>query len=97
MPATLRDVMTDLDARRPTTELLTTLGLPDGDREASSVSARRFPDGAHYRVEIPSVEGPRCVEAVLAEAERLGVPVTRVSQGSGVGLLTDGEIADMGR
>jgi hypothetical protein len=87
--------MTDLDARRPTTELLTMLGLPDGDREASSVSARRFPDGAHYRVEIPSVEGPRCVEAVLAEADRLGVPVTRVSQGSGIGLLTGGEIVDM--
>jgi Peptidase family U32 len=55
----------------------------------------RFPDGAHFRVEIPSVEGPRCLDAVLTEADRLGVPVTRVSQGSGVGMLTDSEIAEM--
>ena len=55
----------------------------------------RFVDGAQYRVEIPSVEGPRCLDAVLAEADRLGVPVTRVSQGTGVGLLTDAEIGEM--
>ena len=55
----------------------------------------RFPDGAHYRVEIPSVEGPRCLDVVLTEADRLGVPVTRVSQGTGVGLLSDAEIGEM--
>jgi hypothetical protein len=55
----------------------------------------RFPDGAHYRVEIPSVEGPRCLDAVLTEADRLEVPVSRVSQGSGVGMLTDAEIGEM--
>lgn len=58
-------------------------------------SPARFPDGAHYRVEIPSVEGPRCLDAVLTEADRLDVPVSRVSQGSGVGMLTDGEIGEM--
>jgi hypothetical protein len=55
----------------------------------------RFPDGAQYRVEIPSVEGPACLHAVLNEAEQLGVPVTRVSQGTGVSLLTDTEIRVM--
>ena len=80
---------------RSTPRLLADLGLPDGDRTADYRSPHRFPDGAHYRVEIPSVEGPRCVEAVLTEAKRLDVPVTRISQGTGVGLLTDGEIADM--
>jgi hypothetical protein len=58
-------------------------------------SRRRFPDGAQYRVEIPSVEGPRCLDAVLSEADRLEVPVSRVSQGSGVGMLTDTEIGEM--
>jgi Peptidase family U32 len=82
----------------PTTDsLLAALGLPVVDRYQAGPSARRFPDGAQYRVEIPSVEGPRCLEAVLVEAERLGVPVTRVSQGSGVGLLTDAEITTMVR
>jgi hypothetical protein len=76
-----------------TADLLASLGLPAADAERTS--ELRFPDGAQARVEIPSVEGPRCVEAVLAEATRLGVPVTRMSQGSGVGMLTDAEIAEM--
>ncbi|WP_136709001.1 U32 family peptidase [Agromyces sp. H66] len=58
-------------------------------------SAESFPDGAPARVEIPSVEGPACLEAVLDEAARLDVPVTRASQGSGVGMLTDREIRRM--
>jgi len=87
--------MSDSRIRRRTPELLADLGLPDGDRDASVSSTLRFPDGAHYRVEIPSVEGPRCVEAVLAEAARLSVPVTRISQGTGIGLLRDSEIAEM--
>ena len=87
--------MSDSRIRRRTPELLADLGLPDGDRDASVSSTLRFPDGAHYRVEIPSVEGPRCVEAVLAEASRLSVPVTRISQGTGIGLLRDSEIAEM--
>src|SRR4051794_1191347 len=79
----------------PTRALLTGLGLPAGDLHALPASGRAFPDGADYRVEIPSVEGPRCVEAVLAEATRLDVPVTRMSQGTGIGLLTDADITDM--
>jgi Peptidase family U32 len=59
------------------------------------MSDARFADGLRYRVEIPSVEGPRVLEAVLDEAERRSVPVRRVSQGSGVMMLTDGEIRDM--
>jgi len=58
-------------------------------------SPARFADGARYRVEIPSVEGPAVMNAVVDEAKQRGVPVRRVSQGSGVMMLTDGEIADM--
>jgi hypothetical protein len=68
------------------------LGLPPSDLHELPTSEKRFPDGAHYRVEIPSTEGPRCLEAVLDEAERLDVPVHRVSQGSGVFMLTDNEL-----
>jgi Peptidase family U32 len=57
----------------------------------------RFADGLRYRIEIPSVEGPRVLEAVLDEAERRSVPVRRVSQGSGVMMLTDGEIRELAR
>ena len=59
------------------------------------MSEARFADGLRYRVEIPSVEGPRSFRAVLEEAAARDVPVRRVSQGSGVMMLTDGEIAEM--
>ena len=75
--------------------LLARLGLPASDAHALPPSSGRFPDGAHFRVEIPSVEGPRVLETVLREAKRYEVPVSRVSQGTGVALLTDGEISDM--
>jgi hypothetical protein len=81
----------------PTHHFLNRLGLPAGERWDLPASPRRFPDGAHYRVEIPSVEGPRALAAVLEEAGRLGVPLQRVSQGSGIMLLTDAEILEMAR
>src|SRR4249919_65937 len=59
------------------------------------MSEQRFADGLRYRIEIPSVEGPRVLEAVLDEATRRDVPVRRVSQGSGVMMLTDDEIRAM--
>jgi Peptidase family U32 len=73
------------------------MGLPPGDLPALPDSPIRFPDGAHYRFEIPSTEGPRCLEAVLDEAARREVPVQRVSQGSGGFLLTDDELDQMAR
>ena len=78
-----------------TRAFLESIGLPGGDLNELPASAKRFPDGAQYRVEIPSTEGPRCLEAVLEEAGRLDVPVHRVSQGSGVFLLTDEELDEM--
>ncbi|HEX2346061.1 MAG TPA: U32 family peptidase [Gaiellaceae bacterium] len=61
------------------------------------MSEQRFADGLRYRIEIPSVEGPRVLEAVLEEAASRGVDVRRVSQGSGVMMLTDDEISAMAR
>jgi hypothetical protein len=59
------------------------------------MSDARFADGLRYRIEIPSVEGPRVLAAVLEEAEQRSVPVRRVSQGSGVMMLTDAEIREL--
>lgn len=58
-------------------------------------SEGRFPDGAAWHIEIPSCEGPDVMEAVLDEAGRRNVRVHRVSQGSGVMMLTDAEIRRM--
>ena len=75
-----------------TRDFLSSIGLPPSDLTSLPTSEKRFPDGAQYRVEIPSTEGPRCLEAVLEEADALEVSVHRVSQGSGVFLLTDVEL-----
>jgi hypothetical protein len=73
---------------------LARLGL-DVTQPRPATSEKRFPDGGAWRVEIPSVEGPHALEAVLEEAQALGVSIHRVSQGSGVMMLTDAEIAAM--
>ncbi len=57
----------------------------------------RFPDGAHFRIEIPSVEGPEVLRAVVDQAAKEGVTVNRVSQGSGAMLLSAGELDEMAR
>ena len=80
-----------------TRAFLESIGLPPGDPTDLRDSPKRFPDGAQYRVEIPSVEGPACLEAVLEEAVRLDVRIHRVSQGSGVFLQTDDELDAIAR
>jgi hypothetical protein len=80
---------------RESREALARQGLPGGDPAEAPASTKRFPDGAHYRIEIPSTEGPRALAAVLDEASRRRVPVHRVSQGSGILLLPDEEICEM--
>jgi hypothetical protein len=79
-----------------TRQFLRSLGLPGGDPHDLPSSTKRFPDGAQYRVEIPSVEGPEALAAVFEEADARGVLVHRVSQGSGGMLLTRSELATMG-
>jgi Peptidase family U32 len=74
---------------------LRSLALPEGDLHGLPDSEKRFPDGAMYRVEIPSTEGPRCLDAVLETAAALDVRVHRVSQGSGVFMQTDAELDEM--
>jgi hypothetical protein len=63
--------------------------------ETLSASAARFPDGAHFRIEIPSVENPAALRAVLEEAHARRVPIHRTSQGSGAMLLSNSELAEM--
>ena len=63
-----------------TRAFLARLGLPVGDVYDLPSSLRRFPDGAHFRIGIHSVEGPRALAAVLDPAEKERVTITRVSE-----------------
>lgn len=56
---------------------------------------RTYDDGGHFRIEIPSIEGPRVFEALLNSARNHGVTVNRISQGSGGMLLLKSEIREM--
>lgn len=82
---------------KATREQLEKHGWPGGDPADCPTSAKRFDDGAQYRIEIPSTEGPRAFQVVLEEAAARKVPVHRISQGSGIMLLTDDEIREMVR
>jgi hypothetical protein len=64
---------------------------------ALPASEKRFPDGAQYRFEIPSIETPEALSAVLEEADKHQLTIHRVSQGSGIMLLTDTELGQMCR
>ncbi|WP_351224933.1 hypothetical protein [Streptomyces sp. NPDC002133] len=81
--------------RRPGEHALASLGLGTPALSPADASPHSFPDGGSWRTEVPSVEGPEALDAVLEEATRLDVPVHRISQGSGIWMLTDAEIAEM--
>ncbi len=94
----MRSLRTEVDTMEPmhgTREFLRGMGLPGGDSHDLPTSSRRFPDGAQYRIEIPSVEGPSSLDAVLKAGTTYGVTVHRVSQGTGSFLLTGNELDEM--
>jgi hypothetical protein len=78
-------------------KILAAQGLPDGDPAVAPTSEKRFADGTAWKIEIPSTEGPRALAVVIEEAAKRKVPVDRISQGSGIMLLTDDEILEMVR
>jgi hypothetical protein len=80
---------------KKTQQFLAKLKLPFEDNHALKPTSLRFKDGGQYRFEIPSVEGPRVFRDVLDAAKDLNVPIHRVSQGSGVMLLTKAEVSEM--
>lgn len=80
---------------RTSRAILARMTLPDRDAYDLPASPKRFADGGQYRIEIPSCEGPRAMQTVIAAGDEHGVPIHRVSQGSGIMLQTDDEIRAM--
>jgi len=93
--------MTSFSTRDPrgamaeTIAVLSKQNLPSSDSDSLPESLSRFEDGRSWRLEIPSVEGPAAMRAVLEEARARGITVDRVSQGSGIFMLSESEISDM--
>lgn len=74
---------------------LESLGLPQGDDFVLPSSEKQFKDGAHYRFEVPGIQGPGAMNSLLEEVERLDLVIHRVTQTKGIMLLTDSEISEM--
>ncbi|HCR31473.1 MAG TPA: hypothetical protein DIV79_15820 [Opitutae bacterium] len=75
---------------RRSIEALKNLGIPSADQK--TLSDKRFSDGGKFRIEIPSTETPEAFQALLDEAEQINCPVHRISQGSGIQMLSDAQI-----
>jgi hypothetical protein len=80
---------------KKTREFLRSLGLPEGDRYDLPTSDKRFADGAQYRFEVPGIQGPTAMEALLEAQEKMGIDIHRVTQTKGIMLLLDSEIEAM--
>ncbi len=78
-----------------TREFLESLGLPAGDLYDLPSSAKRFSDGAQYRFEVPGIQGPKVMEALLEAMDAYGISLHRITQTKGIMLLTDQEIMEM--
>jgi hypothetical protein len=66
-----------------------------GDIHSHKDTLKRFPDGAQYRIEIPSTEGLESMKSVVEEAKKYNVTVHRVSQGSGIHMMPKWEMLEM--
>ncbi len=78
-----------------TIRILSRQNLPWADADDLPDSDGRFSDGKRWHIEIPSVEGPSAMRAVLDQATSLGLKIDRVSQGSGINMLTQAELHEM--
>ncbi len=56
------------------------IGLPEGDLYDLPTSGKTFPDGAHYRLEVPTVNTAEAMKALMEEATRLGITINRVDE-----------------
>ena len=78
-----------------TRDFLTSLGMPAGDLYALPDSHKQFSDGAQYRFEVPGIQGPKTMKALLESIDSYGYHIHRVTQTKGIMLLSDEDIIQM--
>ena len=78
-----------------TRRFLSEIGLPSGDDYSLKTSEKRFKDGGQYRFEVPGIQGPKAMKALLEAIDSYGLYLHRVTQTQGIMRLTDEEIATM--
>ena len=71
-------------------------GIPGRDEYSIPDSPLRFPDGAHYRMEISPIDSPAELEALVEEKNKYNVPIHRViCYGRGANVVPFNELKAM--
>jgi hypothetical protein len=73
------------------------LGLPEGDLDDLPTSDARFPDGAAFRIEVPTVNSAQAVAALLETSDKLGITINRVTETYGMFRHTREELKEFCR
>jgi len=77
-----------------TRKYLKKIGMPEGDAFDMPSSTQRFPDGAAYRIENPTVNTATTAAALLETAEKNGIVINRITETYGMFRHTAAEIKE---
>ena len=79
-------------------KIMEKFGIPGRDLGDLPASSLKFPDGAHYRMEISGVERPSTMEAIIEESEKRKMPIHKlICTVLGSTLLDRSELRSMAR
>ena len=84
-----------MNSMEKTREFLNDIGLPSSDAYDLPASDKRYMDGGQYRFEVPGIQGPKAMKALLEAIEEHGLYLHRVTQTQGIMSLTDNEMSAM--
>ncbi len=76
-----------------TKEFLKKVGI--GETFNDFESEKRFKDGGQYRFEVPGIQSPKTMNALLKESVKNNIFIHRVTQTKGIMMLSDDEIKEM--
>ena len=77
-----------------TRSYLEKLGLPGSDLWDLPTSGATFSDGAHFRIEVPTINTADAAAALVKRAEELGIQINRITETYGMFRHTRDEIKD---
>lgn len=84
-----------MNSMEQTRMFLKSINLPEGDAYHLPTSEKCFTDGGQYRFEVPGIQGPKVMKALLEAMDNYGIYLHRVTQTQGIMRLTDKEISQM--
>lgn len=76
-----------------TKRFLKKMGIEDISKDYES--KKRFGDDGQYRFEVPGIQSPKTMKALLSQAKKSNIFIHRVTQTKGIMMLSDEEIMNM--